>query len=834
MLNLFTKCLCIKSENDTSVPVSRLAHQKSNGSNSAERTHAKRNGTEIDENLPMDSPTGTTKSSTHLFPKSSDNYFRRGKSLSGQEKWDIALKNYEKFIASRKGESKEEDGEIAEAYHQMGKIFELKYDFEDALASFQKSYEIRAKLYGKNHLETIESGILVGDMYSRLLMDSQAELYYKAGLEYYQQDSTFYYIEVPELNLKLGKIYQERGDFEIAVKYLQTALNTKLQSGDKDQLDVVKFYDALGLLFCRMNAFDKAYSYINTGLQIRLKRLDSKDPFVATSYNNLSIILCGQGKYDEALNAAKSALDIYIANYGDSHLIVTNTYDSIALVYKNQDKFEEAIDYCLKSQAIRTKSYSADVPPSDLAKTYHILGEVYFKTGRIQEALKFFRTALEIRMNHSPTHPDIIEYYRTIALIYESGGSYDKAVEYLIKTAVKHKEKYGDDNRELADMYNHLGTVYLRTKEYEHARSFFEKAYLIYCRFDLDKIKPELADCLRDISLSLAYKRQFEEALNYINRTIELLSNEEKNIRVAGCYSNKGTYYYWMNRLAEAAECFNKGMSLYEKTKTEPDKDFMIMLNNLGNIYFSQKNYKQAISYYDKSIKVKIEVYNEDHASLWGSYNNIALGFLMENNITLALDYFTKSLRIAVRCFGEEFEGLKVLYYNIGELSIRMLEYSKALTSFKKSLEISLNCTEEDNNFDMYILYYKIGECYSKQDKATKAIECYKKCIQMLKSINEKDNYWTELQDVYLKYLALIKKVPKADDPTKFIDELNLIKEKIQLLKKQGKQNSSHVVKHFRQEIIEVQEYHYSMQESEYVTSNSLESSQKSQKLTES
>lgn len=183
-----------------------------------------------------------------------------------------------------------------------------------------------------------------------------------------------------------------------------------------------------------------------------------------------------ENQTNTALEQFLKALEIYPED-PYLHYDLALTYDMKGMFYKTQ--------YHLR-QAIKLKP--------DYSNAYNYLGFVYFRDGKVDEAIKNYHKALEneLYLNPQDAHlnlgvaylsrkeyrkaiphleeairlvPDFTAAYNNLGLAYEGLGQYDKAQLYY--------ERAVELNPQYADAYLNLGKLFYRSGERKKAKTNF-------------------------------------------------------------------------------------------------------------------------------------------------------------------------------------------------------------------------------------------------------------------------------------------------------------------------------------------------------------------------
>ncbi|MDR0736396.1 MAG: tetratricopeptide repeat protein, partial [Zoogloeaceae bacterium] len=113
----------------------------------------------------------------------------------------------------------------------------------------------------------------------------------------------------------------------------------------------------------------------------------------------------------------------------------------------------------------------------DYAVIYHNRGFVFDEQGDYNEALEWYRKALDIKEKVlGKDHPDTATTYNNIALVYKAQGEYGKALEEYRKALDILEKVLGKDHPYTATTYNNIGLVYDAQGEYGKALEEYRKA----------------------------------------------------------------------------------------------------------------------------------------------------------------------------------------------------------------------------------------------------------------------------------------------------------------------------------------------------------------------
>jgi len=206
------------------------------------------------------------------------------------------------------------------------------------------------------------------------------------------------------------------------------------------------------------------------------------------------------------------------------------------------------------------------------------------------------------------------------------------------------------------------------------------------------KVQPKNADALCFLSIVFAYRKDFQQALTYINKSLE---NQPNNTNT---YANKGNILKELGEIFDAKACYEKAIQLDSRN---PEA-----YNNLGNIEQELGNYQKSIGCYNKAIDLQrnyAEAYSNKGNALQkiGSYQD-------------ALDCYDKAISLK--------PGYIDAWLNKGFALSKMKRVKEALDNCDKAIKLNA----------LYPLAWTDkGVILSEAGLHQEAIHCYNKAIEI-------------------------------------------------------------------------------------------------------
>lgn len=377
---------------------------------------------------------------------------------------------------------------------------------------------------------------------------------------------------------KLGVIYTQRKDFELAEKYLSLAVSIApddpvdrynlgliyLKTG-KEQKALESFHKAeelgykdslllenIGEAYFSLREYDRSIETYNKILEINkrnirvlsrmaeiyykngeleqayrfYKKITVLEPVsenARVAYLNMGNILDEAQRYDEAIDAYKKALAIDPAD--------SSALYNLGIAYKHSGKGELAIETWRKA---------AELEPDDPANLMAI-GDYYYEKGLYDYALDEYGRVVRRR-------PDIQDAHFNVAAIYYKKNLLDYALD-------EYREVIEINNRnDLArKAYINIGLILSRKKEssedvMEEAFSSIQKALLL---------KPGDPGALSALGAVYIAQGNTEKAIDTLYQAV---SASDDSKLIAESYNYIGQCYYRQGQYKKALQAFTRGI----------------------------------------------------------------------------------------------------------------------------------------------------------------------------------------------------------------------------------------------------------------------------------
>ena len=378
---------------------------------------------------------------------------------------------------------------------------------------------------------------------------------------------------------------------------------------------------------------------LREALAIRERLLLADDPEIAATLNDLGASLFYQTRFKEAESLYQRAVAIF-RGYPGRRPDLARTLANLGALYGEQLRFQEA-------GAIYTELFDMMLDPaavreSTAASVYNDYGLMLKETGDWNGAEAALTRAAGMReREHDPRVAEVWsslgdlcytrgDFERAEALFRKSVASCETAgkddnrcgspLNGLALTLMRHgldddarvlleralhifERIYGPNHPKLAAVLNNLGNLAEHKHDYKRAEANLSRAMSIWiASFGPDY--PEVASANSNLGTLFMHRRQWPKAESYYQKALSIDEKGNDRRTVGRDLNNLGVLYSGMKRHADAEDCFNRAVHVYEESDGPASPAVASVVLNLANQYAITKRYTDAIPLYKRALEI--------------------------------------------------------------------------------------------------------------------------------------------------------------------------------------------------------------------------------------
>jgi tetratricopeptide (TPR) repeat protein len=281
-------------------------------------------------------------------------------------------------------------------------------------------------------------------------------------------------------------------------------------------------------------------------------------------------------------------------------------------------------------------------PNSFLA--HNNLGSVYFRNGRINEAIEQYQKALEI-------YPRYVMALNNLGNALFRAERMDEAIEQYQKALAIQP----DD----ADAHDDLGNFLLEKGQVDEAIDQYQKALAI---------RPDDADAHDGLGNALLEKGQVDEAIIHFQKALAIQPDS------AEYHNNFGNALLRKGMLDEAIHCYQKAVAI------QPDNPKFH--DNLGIVLLRKGAVDEAINHFQTALEI--------HPGFAKAHEGLGMAFFQKGQMDEAIVHFQKVAEIRPD-FAEAYNNLGAAFLQKGQVDEAIASYRKAVRLEPRNAEFQSN-----------------------------------------------------------------------------------------------------------------------------------------------
>lgn len=489
--------------------------------------------------------------------------------------------------------------------------------------------------------QTIDSLIaLVGDS----LAPGNAELYNKISLAYDYSDSKKS-LEYANKARKAAQLEKNKKQLALAYRNIGNYFNTKFQlekarenytialqiyQAEKDRVGEARIINLLGILHGKNNQYDSAFVYFTRAYEIAEKLKDSTT--LTMIYTNFGLVYHHWGDYEQAMKYYELSQEINLAlNIKEG--LEKNYYNLGKIAYK-WGKSELALEYLTKAFDIVKKSGNQQ----SLANIFIDMGNVYSKLDHQDSALFYYQKSYDVAKEYNQQQIMGIAL-GNIGNDYKRSGDYKTAFKYY--TDSYEILKTTKDKKRIAQRLQAMGDLFRHMEQFDSAKTYLDKAFQMTQELKYKDLEKE---CLLDYYQLYENQKQYKNALTCFIRYSNLKDTlfDESSRRELAEFEAKYNSEKQISKIKFLEK--EKEISSLDLNRQKLQIKFLIVLAILlillGLLLFNryqlrQKNYRNHKELQTQAIEQRLLRAQMNPHFIFNSLNAIQ-SFISENNAETA------------------------------------------------------------------------------------------------------------------------------------------------------------------------------------------------------
>ncbi|XP_021715884.1 protein KINESIN LIGHT CHAIN-RELATED 2-like [Chenopodium quinoa] len=438
-------------------------------------------------------------------------------------------------------------------------------------------------------------------------------------------------IDNPDLGpylLKKARDINTLGDnpkraFEFALR-AKKSFESCASSDKRPSLDYVSCLQMLASMHCAAGKHKEAIPLLEQSIEIpniELGQSYALAKFVGCM--QLGDVYAMMGQIEEAINLYKVGLEIQRTVLGVKDPRFGETCRYVAEAYLQILEFDEAGKLCKLALDIHKEN---GCPPSiKEAADRRLMGLICDSKGDYEAALEHYVLA-SMAMHCNGQESDVAAVDCNIGDAYLALARYDDAIFTYKKALNAFASSKGKSHPTVASVFVRLGELYCKIGKFSESVSYCERALEIYSKPPPKGTDVEdIANGLTDLSAIYESMNELDMSIKLLKKALELHSDEaSQKSKIAGIEAQMGVLNYMLGNYSDSYNFLKSSVLKFEDSGEKKSSLYAITLNQLGLTCVQLSLISEAAELFDKAMSILEQEYGLFHPDTLGVYSNLA------------------------------------------------------------------------------------------------------------------------------------------------------------------------------------------------------------------
>jgi serine/threonine protein kinase len=367
----------------------------------------------------------------------------------------------------------------------IGQTYEDLSLYRDAELHFRRAYELRRRILGESHPDTLDS---MGN---------------------------------------LATILERKGEFADAEALYTKVLTMQRRVLGEQHPTTLRSMHGLAAVYGGQGKYANAEEVYMRLLELQRRVLGDEDFLTLMTMGNLAAIYHFQAKYTQAEPVYEEALEIMRRVLGEEHPSTLTVMVNLAELYSDQDKDAQAEPLFTKVLEIQRRILGEN--DRYTIYTMNTLARLYWKRGEFTRSETLLSQALKAgRQVLGNQHPYTLDSMTYLARTYASKDEYTKAIDLYTDAVESRRRVLGEEHPDTLFIRVSLGNILLKQKKYIEAETSLRTTLKLYEDSQSDAWARYY--CLSLLGASLADQKKFAEAESLLLSAYENLVQRQHQI----------------------------------------------------------------------------------------------------------------------------------------------------------------------------------------------------------------------------------------------------------------------------------------------------------------
>lgn len=309
------------------------------------------------------------------------------------------------------------------------------------------------------------------------------------------------------------------------------------------------------------------------------------------------------------------------------------------------------------------------------------IAQIYQQSKKQILATKYYLQAIDILEKQNIQSKELADLYNDIGDLYMDWGAYTNAIAYLKKSAILRMRTHDVMGR--LEGWQKIALAHYNLQNYEEA--FYDYTQVAEQQRIIKDQKKNLPNTYNKLAILAEYNQQTQKAITLCDEGLKIAKEQNNLQEQIHFFNNLGYLYRKQNNTFLSLSYFEQAISANKellKQKNTPAQEATIA-QNIGTILTNIRRYNEAHNYYTTSRKLRET--NNNQPMVVESMNCIALNYFLEGELDKCKNVLDKAILL-----GKEVKANKQLmdsYEILSQLHLKennLKEYRPANDNYNR------------------------------------------------------------------------------------------------------------------------------------------------------
>ena len=322
------------------------------------------------------------------------------------------------------------------------------------------------------------------------------------------------------------------------------------------------------------------------------------------------------------------------------------------------------------------------------------------------------------------------ELYQTLGGIYQNLGKLDQA-DRLLRTALDQRRSiFGSDHAAVAESLVGLGLLRDAQAQYDDAERLVREG-LEMSKRHLPSNHPAVAKSTSSLGKVLEDRGEYDKAIQVLEQAVALQSAPEvSKADLSQSLSELANCHFYAGHLDLSDLLNQRALAIDKQVYGERHPSVANDLINLGAIQFERGHYAEAERDYRQALDIIQPFYGKDHPETASAQTMLGRALVSEGRLDEATAILTDAVGIQERIYGKVHPRVASALNELGKVAMQSGKYDEAEADFHRMADI-YSSVYQGKHYYIGIALSNLGSVNTERKRYTEAERYLRKALEM-------------------------------------------------------------------------------------------------------